>query len=174
MPARIDLDFGPGQRRMPVLGLLILLAGIGVAYATFSDYQDSLVESELLEMNLARYQDRWSPTGKGQESLIKPAAIAAATARLNTPWSSLFDDLEAAGIDTAGDVALLEIAPDRDKGRVRISGEARTLVAALDYVSRLQKAGSVIDPLLERHEMRTAERERPVEFEISATWRAAK
>jgi hypothetical protein len=171
MPARIDLDFGPGARRTPVLGLLVLLAGIGVAWATFSDYRDSLVESELLEMNLARYQDRWSPSEKSEET-VKPAAVAAAKARLSTPWSDLFDDLEAAGSDTQGDVALLEIAPDLDKGRVRISGEARTLVAALDYVSRLQQAGSVVDPLLERHEMRTAERERPVEFEISATWRA--
>ncbi|MCJ7556189.1 MAG: PilN domain-containing protein [Gammaproteobacteria bacterium] len=171
MPARIELDFGPGRRGTSLAGVLVLMAGIGVAYFTFSDYRDSLVESELLEMNIARYESRSNPPGSEKDT-VKPAVVAAARARLGTPWSSLFDDLEAAGVDSAGEVALLEIAPDLEKGKVRISGEARTLVAALDYVARLQKAGSVQNPLLERHEVRVADRERPVEFVISATWRA--
>ncbi len=170
MPARIELDFGPGRRGISVAGVLVLLAGIGVAYFTFSDYRDSRIQSELLEMNIARYESR-SNSERSEKDAVKPAVVVAAKTRLGTPWSKLLDDLEAAGIDSSGEVALLEVAPDLEKGKVRISGEARTLVAALDYVARLQEAGSVVNPQLERHEVRTADRERPVEFVMSATWK---
>jgi hypothetical protein len=98
-------------------------------------------------------------------------ADAGRSAELTTPWSRLFSDLETAATEESDAVALLEIAPDRNKRNVRISGEARSLNAALDYMSRLQLASSIRYPLLENHEVRTTDRERPVHFVIVADWR---
>jgi hypothetical protein len=170
MPARIELDFGKPRRRIPVLGLCVLLLGAGAAFFTFSDYKTTVIESDLVAMTLARY-DTNDRAANSQDITINPAEISAATSQLTTPWSALLDDLESAARDNGKDVALLEIAPDRNKQTVRISGEARTLALALDYLSRLQDAESVAYPLLENHEIQTSDRERPVQFVIVADWR---
>ena len=170
MPARITLDFSERRRRLPVGGLIILCLGVLAAYWTLSDYQSIAIESELLDISLARYQPRGDAVAR-RESLAGLGEIAAITEQLNTPWAALLTDLEDATRDSGKDVALLEVAPDRDRQNVRISGEARTLGAVLEYVSRLQGASSVAFPLLENHEIRTSERERPVHFVVSADWR---
>jgi hypothetical protein len=54
--------------------------------------------------------------------------------------------------------------------RVRVLAEARTLAAALAYVQRLQNSGSLRNALLESHEIRTDEAERPVRVQITAAW----
>jgi hypothetical protein len=170
MPARITLDFSGRRRRVPIAGLIFLCAGILAAYWTLRDYQMMAVEAELFDMNLSRYEEA-DESVDGQSPAVRLAEISAVTEQLNTPWSALLNDLEEATGDSGKDVALLEVAPDRDRQKVRISGEARTLGAALDYVSRLQSAQSVAYPLLENHEIRTSVRERPVHFEVSADWR---
>ena len=170
MPVRIDLDFGVRRRRFPLVGVLVLLLGAGAAVITTNDYRTTMIESDRIASSLSVYDsDRRS--AKSQDVTVNPAEVSVATRQLTTPWSLLMNDLEAAARDNGEDVALLEIAPDRIKGSVRISGEARTLSSALDYLSRLQDAESVSYPLLENHEIRTAERERPVNFVIVADWR---
>ncbi len=170
MPVRIELDFSKPRRRFPVAGLLVLLLGAGAAYLTVNDYQAMSIESDLNTINLSRYEST-DRVQRSQASSVDPAEVSAATSELTTPWSTLLDDLESAARDNGKDVALLEIAPDRNKKTVRISGEARTLTSALDYLSRLQSAESVAYPLLENHEIRTSERDRPVHFVIVADWR---
>ena len=170
MPVRIELDFAKRRRRVPIVGFLVLALGAGAVYATVADYRNASIESQVVAMNLARY-DRSDSSNRAAESDANPALVTAATEELSTPWSRLFNDLEVAAAEEKEDVALLEIAPDRNKQSVRISGEARTLSAALDYMRRLQAASSIAYPLLENHEMRSAERERPVHFVIVADWR---
>jgi hypothetical protein len=98
--------------------------------------------------------------------------MASATlANLATPWGKLLDDLEAASGDSAGSIALLEIEPDREHHKIRVLAEARSLVAALDYLKRLQRAGTLVNPLLESHEVRKDDPERPVRVKITADWR---
>jgi hypothetical protein len=170
MPMRVELDFRKPRRRFSLLGLFILLCGLTVAYVTLNDYQAQMIESELVETSLVRFSAR-DRVQNEQAASINPAEVSFATSQLSTPWSALLDDLEAAAMDTSEDVALLEIAPDREKKTVRISGESRTLESALSYLGRLQDAQSVAFPLLEEHEIRTSSRERPVHFVIVAHWR---
>jgi len=170
MPVRIELDFSKPQRRIPVLGLIVLLLGAGAVYLTVTDYRSVSVESELIAINISRYETK-NRALQPEAGAVDPDEVSAATDELTTPWSDLLDDLELAARDNGKDVALLEIAPDLGKQSVRISGEARTLTSALDYLSRLQSAESIAYPLLENHEVRTSERDRPVHFVIVADWR---
>ena len=168
--ARIDIDFRKPQRRLPVAGAIALLVGFVAAWLTYTDYNDTLIDSDLISMSLKRY-DSSNRNTRASVVAIDPAEITAATSELATPWALLLNDLESAAKDSAKDVALLEIAPDREKQTVRLSGEARSLQAALDYLSRLQEADSIIYPLLENHEIQISDRNRPVRFVIVADWR---
>ena len=169
-PLRIDIDFRKRQRRLPVIGAVALLLGVTAAFLTYDDYNNALIDSDLMSMSLARY-DSNGRNARDNVAAINPAEISAATRQLAMPWSALLNDLESVAKDSAKDVALLEIAPDVAKQTVRLSGEARSLQAALDYLSRLQEAESIIYPLLENHEIQTSDRNRPVRFVIVADWR---
>jgi hypothetical protein len=169
MPKRIDLDFIARQRKLPLPGIAVLLLAISAAFWTYIDFRDATIQAELLDMNLARYQQ----VSLGQPKKLDPkeaAQILAATRSLSTPWSALLNDLEIATQNSEQDIALLQVAPDRAKRMVRIAAEARSLPAALTYVEKLQDASALRFPLLENHEIRTADRQRPVRFEISAEW----
>ena len=169
MPAKIELDFARRQPRLSLSGAIVLLFGCAAAYWTFSDYRNSMLQAELLQMSLVRYGQTGSATDRTEDA-EELARITAATRPLATPWSALLHDLEVATQDSGEDIALLAVAPDRVKRQVRISAEARSLPAALDYVKRLQGASTLLYPMLEKHEVQTADREHPVRFEISAQW----
>ncbi len=151
------------------MGVLVLLIGLGAAYWTFTDFQDASLQDELLDFGLARYQDEGA-SNSNSASREETAQIEAAIRPLATPWSALLNDLEAATQETSNDIALLEVWPDKAKHRVRISAEARTLQAALGYIKTLQNASSLLYPVLEKHEVRSGDSERPVRFEVAAEW----
>jgi hypothetical protein len=54
---------------------------------------------------------------------------------------------------------------------VRVSAEARTLELALHYVERLQSSRSLEYPMLDRHEIRSTDPQRPVRFELTGQWK---
>ena len=169
-PIRIDLDFAARPKKLSFPGIVLLLCGLSVAYWAFSDYQNSNLQVDLLGMTLSRYANAASP-GDNRASLEETLLIQAAARPLSTPWSALLNDLEVASTESNNDIALLEVAPNLAKHQVRISAEARSLPAALDYVKQLQSSSTLLYPMLEKHEVRTAQRERPVRFEVAAEWR---
>lgn len=173
MPARIDIDFARQPRRIPLPGLVLMLAGCAFGSWVFSDFHDRRLQSELLDVQLARYSitgSRATPVDVDSKARERMAAV---TQPLATPWSALLNDLEGAIQNSGSDIALLQVAPDRDKREVKISAEARSLPAVFDYMTTLQNATTLRYPVLEQHEVRTAMRERPVRFEISAEWQAS-
>jgi hypothetical protein len=172
MPARIELDFARRRGYLSPAGALVLVLGCVVAYWTAEDYQESVLQSQLLDFDLAKFERRGA-SGKQAEDAESLARVTAATRALATPWTELLNDLEAAAQDSGMDIALLEVAPDRIKHEVRITAEARSLPLALDYVTRLQSASTLLYPVLQKHEVQTADQERPVRFEIAAEWSLA-
>ncbi|MCP5093131.1 MAG: hypothetical protein GY949_19640 [Gammaproteobacteria bacterium] len=170
IPARIEIEFVQRRRRGSVAGVIVLVVGLVAAWLTITDYQDVTVSSELVTMGLARYDSSRTRKRENQPD-IDAAEVRLATQQLTTPWSTLLHDLELAAQDSGKEIALLEVAPDKNKKSVRVSGEARSLTHALDYVRRLQNANSLLHPLLENHEILTSNRERPVRFVVLAEWR---
>lgn len=169
-PARIEVDFVPQRRRLSLSGLLFLAIGVAAAIWVYDDFRGSVVRTELLDMSIARYESR-SLENTSALPPVSAGDVETATRELLTPWSRLLVDLESAAVDSEENVALLEIAPDKNKGSVRVSGEARSLLHALNYVERLQQAESLVSPLLENHEIQNSSPERPVRFVVTASWR---
>ena len=174
MPARIELDFAAASPRFSVVGLIVLALGAAAAAWTVSDYRALQTQSALLDIEVGAAAPRSTDTRRSTE--IDPRGIVEATAavaELSLPWSQLLNDLETIAEESRNDIALLSIEPDREKRRVRIGAEASSLPAALAFVQKLQRTSALEYPLLDNHQVRTDQRERPVYFEMTADWSLA-
>jgi len=172
LPA-VNIEFSTAARRptagaicLAALGLLALL-GVVVRYETMASRIAGLEARLAAERTVSAPQlDAANDTPQLQTD------AADVTAELATPWSQLMVDLESAGVDSKGAVALLGVEPDRTSGRVKLTAEARSLTAALSYLQRLQASGTLRQPLLDSHEVRADDPEHPVRVQISADWKA--
>ena len=106
------------------------------------------------------------PRGVSSEAEAIEGARAVVT-HLAGPWETLFRTLEAI---EAPDVALLVIAPDTQKNKVRIYAEARTFTAMLSYYSAMEQSRTFDDVVLIEHEIQQNDPQRPVRFSITAAW----
>jgi hypothetical protein len=167
-PARLRLDFERTAGAAGWLGGAVLALGILVAAGALLDYRSSTAEIAALELRHDSVAPRDRPLSPAVARSVEDARSA--VHQLTTPWSDLLLELEAAGRQSKGSVALLTIEPDRDRGRVRIMAEARTLPAALIYVHRLQQGRALRGALLDQHEVQTKDPERPVRFQMTANW----
>ena len=165
----LQLDFVERSRRGGIAGVLLLavgaLAGAGVLWnMKVLDGERAGVELHLAE------RDRAS----GRATIARDAAQARAATKtvsaLSTPWSELLAELERAGADKKDSVAVLAVEPAHVKHRVRVEAEARSLSQALAYIERLRASPVLRYPMLDSHEIKTDDRDRPVHFELSADW----
>jgi hypothetical protein len=165
------LDFDFAERRGPGLaGWLVLAAALLFAADLARSYLP-------LRDEIARIEGRVAKSAPGQRAAraeagsVNPEEFSAARAvvgRFSAPWPALFDAIEAVRMD---EIALLAIEPDAASGQVLISGEGRSYVAVLTYVSRLEAQPGLTRVHLARHEVRETEPRRPVAFSVAARWR---
>jgi hypothetical protein len=169
----VSLDFVAPRGRTTLTGVALLMFGLAALTAVcFEYYSLSLQRAGLqLRLDASLRQSRPDPRGDARTAQANEAAAGVATA-LGTPWTALLADLELAGRDSAGQVAILAIEPDHEKHRVRISGESRDLTGALTYLNRLQTGSTLQYPMLDSHEVVAADHEHPVRFTLTADWQA--
>jgi hypothetical protein len=86
---------------------------------------------------------------------------------MTLPWDRLFRELEVAA---SREVALLAVQPDVASRQVRISGEAVSFKAMLEYSRRLEQTDMLGEVVLLGHEVRSQDPQRPVTFSLSAGW----
>jgi hypothetical protein len=86
---------------------------------------------------------------------------------LTVPWDRLFGALEAI---EEKQVALLSVTPNVQKRQVRIFAEAKTLADMLSYHQKLEQSPAFSEVALTEHEVQLQDPERPVRFNILATW----
>jgi len=87
--------------------------------------------------------------------------------QLNLPWEALFDSLEMAA---SREVALLSLQPSVSGQTLRITGEARDLVALVEYVQALEREPVLKNAHLASYKTRQDHPLHPVTFSIIATW----
>jgi hypothetical protein len=168
-PALIALDFAASPSRARAPGLVLLAAGLLTCAALAYVFQGKVAEREGLE---ARLSASVRPHRSASPSESRNAAAAALIEKqLWVPWSSLLAELESASQDLSSTVSLLQVEPDAAKHVVRITAEARTLPDALAYLERLQKSPVLRYPMLDSHELRKDDPQRPVRVKLSAEWR---
>jgi hypothetical protein len=170
----IELDFVGSSRRVRWPGLLLLLLGVISTAVAGSQYYLSAQRRAALEYRMAALLRARTPAEVPADAAFN-AKIALNAERaaedLATPWTLLLAELEQASKDSQGQVALLGVEPDHAKHSVRVTAEARTLQLALNYVERLQSSRSLDYPMLDRHEIRTDDPQRPVRFELTGQWK---
>ena len=169
----IECDFvAQGRPRTP-LSVALFAAGCLLAVAAVAVYISLDGRRAGLELRLAAIRHAQAPLldpTESTDSRLGPSVQMAAQ-DLATPWTLLLSELEKASKESADQVAVLGVEPDHAKHTVRISAEARNLPLALAYVRRLQSSRSIEYPMLDRHELRSDDPQRPVRFEMTGVWR---
>ena len=168
------IDFSAPRARLTLFGAVLLVLGASVAAGTYAEYRLLVARRAGLELKLeaANRHNRPEPGADARAAGFADAAGRMA-AELGTPWTKLLAELEAASGDTTGQVAVLSIEPDHSKHNVHITGEAKNLPLALAYVQRLQSSSLLRYPMLDSHELKADDAQRPVRFAMTAEWREA-
>jgi len=170
----LKLDFAPAARRAPALGWVLLGAGGVAAIVATLQFQlahaaRSREAGALTELS-EQLQERRAGAGRTQRADARDArraqAAAAVARELQVPWATLLGSLEA----VAGrDVALLVVEPSAARQTVRITAEARSSGAMLDYLDALRAQG-LADVALVSHQVQAQAPGTPWRFQAQARW----
>lgn len=170
----VNVDFVNQRSRVTLAGALLLLLGVSAAAGTYAEYRYIQARRAGLELKLEAAARR-----NHHEPALDARAVGFAEAagrmaeQLGTPWTKLLAELEGASHDTSGQVAVLSIEPDAIKRNVHITAESKDLPLALAYVQRLQASSLLRYPMLDSHEVKADDPQRPVRFAMTAEWREA-
>jgi hypothetical protein len=172
-PVSVDFLRKPGAPS--ATGVAFLLAGALAAAMSVSWYVSVSGDVEKLETTAGemkrmtrRVPGRMTESPRDARETQQEVRIANQIVRQMTlPWDRLFSELEVAA---SKEVALLAVQPDVASRQVRISGEAKTFKAMLDYSRRLEQTDMLGEVILLGHEVRSQDPQRPVAFSLSAGW----
>jgi hypothetical protein len=162
------------RSRLWVRGVL-LMAGLG-ALAGVLGFERIVLSPQLEVQRQMVASQRKKMGGKVTASTMKPEELSvawrtaqSAVIQLNLPWNRFFASLGEAS--NAGEVALISIEPDSQKGQVVVVAEARTLEGMLNFVSALQISDEFSEVALQSHFINRTVPELPVRFRLSTKWR---
>jgi len=173
----LALDFQP--RRPGLLPLILLLVGAVLcadAWLEASQQNAQLADLQARQELAKRRADRLTRASReaAQREAALPAeqgkALQQAVAAIGIDWEGLYQQIDRA---TPEDVSLLGITPNAAAKSLQISGEARNLQAALGFVDTLRQPPLSQVSLLS-HKIKADDPQRPVSFEIAATWTSAR
>jgi Tfp pilus assembly protein PilN len=171
----IRVDFLRNPRAPSAAGIAFLLVGALAAATSISWYVSVSGEIERLEATAGemkrmtrRVPGRMTESPRDAREMQQEIRIANQVVRQMTlPWDRLFRELEVAA---SREVALLAVQPDVASRQVRISGEAASFKAMLEYSRRLEQTDMLGEVVLLGHEVRSQDPQRPVTFSLSAGW----
>ena len=161
----------------PLRWFLILLA---VVLLVWQGWQTHLLQQELhglqWRVNEQNRQVRKAPRQTPAQHQDIDSRIREANLQLQAlglPWNLLFDRLEQAA---SPQIALLEIQPQADKGRIALIGQARSMEALLAYVRALEALDVLHDVSIQEHVVLTEEHKATtttssVAFHVQSRWK---
>lgn len=173
---RVRLDYQRREAPVPRGGVLMLLLALAVSAAVGDQYvnlsrklADSEAAADRLENTAHRRGILVSRDAKAGSQRSEEVRYANDVLRqLTLPWDQLFQTIEAAGDKN---VALLSLAPDRQKHLVRIGIEAKSAAAGLDYLKGLESRDIFQTVRIKSHQIQLQDPERPIRFNLQATWK---
>lgn len=178
----LRIDFAPrGWRRTvhrthpaawfaAAVAALALGAAVAAAVALQSeqrDYERQLAEAGVRARQVAAQAPR--PVAQPRVPAAQAAAINAIVSQLNLPWRAVHDAL-AAG--TPATIALLALEPDARRHVLRITAEAADSDGMVGYVEQLKRQELFTDVVLVSHAVNDADPNKPLRFELEASWSA--
>jgi hypothetical protein len=177
MSKTLDLDFihTPflSLSRFSWLSLFFLVASLVVALFTWQSYQSKRVEHLALAAKIAEVtqQQKKKVTVKQAPVSIQLEQIKQLQETVNAlaiPWNALFEAIEQSNHK---DIALLSIEPNSQKQQVVMTGEAKNLQIALEYIAELESQHALSQVFLQKHSIDEANTSKPVSFTVFAKWK---
>jgi hypothetical protein len=168
--APLRMNFAQREDRAPSGRIATLCLGAAAMALAVTAFQDIQARGAQINADLGRgaRPPVVEPGPAGAARIGEPVKRANAVAReLSRRWDEVFGAIEAV---SDAEVALLAIEPDAQKGVVRITAESKNKNAMLRYLTRLQDRRPLQRVLLDHHEVRTQEPERPVRFVLTGEW----
>jgi Tfp pilus assembly protein PilN len=177
----MNIDFAPRSLRRTLFHLhpaVLALAGIGLllcAGAAIGGWK-LLAQQGERQHQLQHLRERAAAlTARPQEVArvaipeVQAAFVNGAIMQLNLPWRELQDAVLAA---TPRTVALLAMEPDPRKRILKITAETKNSDDMVDYIAALKEQESFSGVVLTRHEINEQDPNRPLRFQLEATWLA--
>lgn len=169
-PARIELDYVAAARRplwpgVTVLALSLALAG-SLAMRQVSVHRDI---AALAAVQGAGDLVQPRTASKTADEELKQAENV--IRQLTLPWSDIVRAIEAASMR---DVGVLNMQPDAQQRLLKLTAEAKTREAMLEYVRRIAQTQGLSDVYIVNHQVRADDPSRPIQFSVQASLGAPK
>lgn len=177
----MQIDFAPRSLRRSLFHIhpaVLALAGVGLllcAGAVFG-YWRLLEQQREREHQLQHMRERVAVLSARPVEVTKVAIpeaqasfVNGAILQLNLPWRELQDAVLAA---TPRNVALLAMEPDPRQRILKITAETKNSDDMVAYIEALKEQESFSGVLLSRHEINEQDPNRPLRFQLEATWLA--
>jgi Tfp pilus assembly protein PilN len=170
---RIELDYVAATRRSHWIGAGVLALACAAA-GQLVVHQQSL-RHELSALALAQGardaqalssrrvpKERVDEEAKQLESVVRQLAL---------PWPEIVRAVESASMREVG---VLNMQPDAQQRVLRITGEAKTQEAMLEYARRIGQSKGLTDVYLLTHQVQRDDPSRPIQFALQASFREVK
>ena len=164
------------SRRTPVLGWLLLIAGVLTAgqAARLEQQLKAARERNDRAVSQLEHDEELARQRVKAASLPTPEShrLGRAVAEIQRPWLAALQTVEGA---TSASVYILDFSIDPVKGRVHLGGESPDFERAVSYVEHLANGGGVKGAQLSSNEQVTepASGRAVVKFTVDADWSAA-
>ena len=170
--SQLELDFVAPPRRPLWIGLLLLAVAMAIGGDMALRLRDARQELRRIEttqslLNTDRTPAKPIPVERLDEHVKATETIVR---QLALPWATLIETLENAGTK---DVAVLQVQPDALQRQLRVTAEARNQGAMWQYVNNLAAAKTLEDVHLLSHQVQLEDPQKPLQFSVLATFRAA-
>ena len=175
----LPIDFAPARRQRlgaTAFGLIMFFSGLvlmGGALWHTNSWQRGY---QRLQVRLATEQQKDSASVLARRaptlvlSAAQIAAINEAVRHLNLPWRDLFDAIEAA---TPPEIALLALDPDPEHQLLRLTAEAASSEAILDYVVNLKQQPVFSAVSIKRHQLDVQDPNNVLRFSVALSLAAS-
>lgn len=176
MNTPLDLDYQNSHGGVPWRGWVLLAVSLGLLALSAVRYGELNQAAEQWEEKADRMERGTPRPSRGggltereaRDTVLEVKHANEVLHRLTLPWQPLFQAIESSG---SKEVALLAMEPDLEKRVVKISGEAKNLMAMLDYIRRLEAQPVFGTVYLQSHQIQQHDPEKPVRFALLAAWR---
>lgn len=169
---KLDLVHRPGA--LHIAGVCLLTVAVAATVYLGQLYFEHVGTAETWEVKWQSLQTaaRHKRSGPAQkqalEQLDSELKLASAIiGRLSMPWDDLFYEVEMA-VDEQ--VSLLNVEPDTEKRELRITAEAKNLMAMLEYQKRLSTSELFRNVHVTSHQIQQQDPQKPVRFVVNAQW----
>jgi hypothetical protein len=170
---RIELDYVASPRRSHWVGVGVL--AIAAAAATHLAVHQRQLQHELSAIALAqgaRDAQALSARRIPKERLDEEAKQLESAAReLALPWPEIVQAIESASMREVG---VLNMQPDAQQRVLKLTGEAKSREAMLEYVRRITQTKALGDVYLVSHQVQKEDPSRPIVFALQASFKESK